>query len=305
MQCAYAGLARLVRAAVLGHGERSRAVCHGLDATRRNIRGMHKQRVFVGVIGFSDVERHALNTVFRLSEERDLSYAPWSPLIAPGAQLALAAAHVVLVDGECAEAVLTHARELPAGQRLIWVGSDAPSHAWRVLKRPIAWKEMLHDLDAVYAARQVDSGCLDLDITSPAPLEGNAGDIGSFERRALLVGVSACDAEVLRSGLALADTSKIDVVFNTNLAVALIGRNTYCCAAFNLDEHQVDAWALARLFRSRFPQAMSFALSETAGPLGDWWHRRRVRRNSQQAGLSALVARPLQVRDLTPWIDLV
>jgi hypothetical protein len=265
---------------------------------------MNKQRILVSVVGFSDVERHALNTVFRLSEERDLSYAPWSPLIAPGARPSLAAAQVVLVDGESAEAVLTHAREMPAGQRLIWVGADAPSHAWRVLERPIVWSGVLHDLDAVYAARQADSGYLDLDITSPAPLTGDAGTSGS-ERRALLVGVDAFDAEVLRSGLALADTSEIDVALNTDMAVALMGRNTYRCAVFNLDEHQVDAWALARLFRTRFPQAMSFALSETAGPVGDWWNRRRVRRSSEQAGVSALLARPLQARDFTPWIDLL
>ncbi len=266
---------------------------------------MHKQRVFVSVVGFSDVERHALNTVFRLSEERDLSYAPWSPLVAPGAQAPLAVAQVVLVDGESAEGVLAHARELPAGQRLIWVGADAPPHAWRVLERPIAWSGMLHDLDAVYAARQVASGHLDLDITSPARLQGDACDSQGVERRALLVGVGAVDAEVLRSGLAAANITEIDVVLNTDLAVTLMDRNTYCCAVFNLDDHQVDAWALARLFRARFPQARSFALSETAGPLGDWWNRRRVRRNTERAGVSALLARPLQARDLTPWIDLL
>jgi hypothetical protein len=266
---------------------------------------MHKQRVYVSVVGFSDVERHALNTVFRLSEERDLSYAPWSPLVAPGTEVSLPAAQVMLVDGESAEAVLPHARGLPAGQRLIWVGADAPVHAWRVLERPIAWSGVLHDLDAVYAARQVDSGYLDLDITSPAPLEGEAGDSRGFERRALLVGVDAADTEILRSGLALADTPAVDLVFNTDMAVTLMGRNAYCCAVFNLDEHQVDAWALARLFRTRFPQAMSFALSESAGPRGDWWNRRRVRRNTEQAGVSALLARPLQARDFNPWIDLL
>ena len=41
---------------------------------------MLNQRIYVSVVGFSDVERHALNTIFRLSEERDVSYAPWVPL---------------------------------------------------------------------------------------------------------------------------------------------------------------------------------------------------------------------------------
>ena len=264
---------------------------------------MHKQRIFVSVVGFSDRERHALNTVFRLSAERELSYALWAPLVTPGVRVPLWLAQVLLVDGESSEAVLTHARELPVGQRLIWVGADAPPHAWRVLARPIAWSGVLHELDAVCAARQVDSGCLDLDITSPAPLEGGADSSSGVERRALLVGVDAADTEVLRAGLAQADTLEIDVVFNTDMAVTLMGRNAYCCAVFNLDEHQIDAWALARLFGTRFPQAKRFALSETGGGLGAWWNRRHVRRSSEQVGVSALLARPLQARDFTPWID--
>lgn len=264
---------------------------------------MYKPRVFVGVVGFSDVERHALNTMFRLSEDGDLSYAPWSPLIDQGAQTPLAPAHVLLVDGESAEAVLTHARALPTGQRLIWVGPDAPSHAWRVLERPIVWSDMVHDLDAVYAACQVDSGYLDLDITLPVPLVGKAANSSGVERRALLVGVDAADTEVLRWGLTQANTSEIDAVFSTDMAVMLMGRNAYSCAVFNLDDHQIDAWALAQLFSTRFPQAKSFALSETGGGLWDWWNRRRVLRNSEQAGVSALLTRPLQARNFTPWID--
>ena len=96
---------------------------------------------------------------------------------------------------------------------------------------------------------------------------------------------------------------EIDVVSNTDMAMALMGRNAYSCAVFNLDEHQVDAWALAQLFSTRFPQAKSFALSETGGELWDWWNRRRMLRNSKQAGVSVLLARPLQARHLIPWID--
>lgn len=265
---------------------------------------MHKQRIFVRVVGFSDVERHALNTVFRLSEERDLSYAPWLPLVAPGSDATIPAAQVALVDGESAEAVLAHARELPAGQRLIWVGVDAPAHAWRVLRWPIAWSGVLHDLDAVYAAGQMDSGCLDLHITSPAHLQVEASQRGGSERRVLLVGVDKLDAEVLRSSRAVSDTQEIDAVFNTDTAVRLMDRNAYHCAVFNLDEHQVDAWALANLFRARFPQALSLGLSQSAGPQAGWWSRRRVQRDAKQAGVSALLASPLQARDLTPWIDL-
>ena len=140
--------------------------------------------VLVKVVGFSDVERHALNTVFRLSQERDVYYAPWQP-----GDVTTAVPPVVLADGNSAEAVLLQAREPAEGQRLIWVGDGAPDHVWRVLGRPLNWAELVDDLDAVFAATQSDFGQLDLDITQPAPLDI---DIGAFPeagvRRALVVG---------------------------------------------------------------------------------------------------------------------
>lgn len=269
------------------------------------MRPMQQQRIFVSVVGFSDVERHALNTVFRLSEDRELAYEPWAPQVGVRSDLPVTAAHVALVDGESAQAVLVHARELPPGQRLIWVGPDAPAQAWRVMQRPIQWSSVLTDLDAVYAARQVDSGLLDLDITWPTPLELVDRNVPAVSKRALLVGMTLDDAMYLRSRLALSDVLETDDAQGTEAALALIGCKQYCCGVFNLDDHQVDVWSLARLFRDRFPQAITMALSETAGPLGDWWNRRRTRRNTQRAGISALLARPLQPREISQWVDLL
>ena len=62
------------------------------------------QRVFVKVVGFTDVERHALNTVFRLSDSRETSYCLWMPDAPEPAQLAL-------FDGQSYEAPI----ELAAG----------------------------------------------------------------------------------------------------------------------------------------------------------------------------------------------
>ncbi|EWS63223.1 hypothetical protein Y695_03545 [Hydrogenophaga sp. T4] len=75
---------------------------------------MQKQRIFVGVVGFSDVERHALNTVFRLSETRELSYALGAARRSRRKPPAMNA-EVMLVDGESAEAVLSHAKACPPG----------------------------------------------------------------------------------------------------------------------------------------------------------------------------------------------
>lgn len=263
---------------------------------------MVKQRIYVSVVGFSDVERHALNTVFRLSEERDLSYAPWVPLTAPGVHPPTMHAHVALVDGDSAEAVLAHAKELPQGQHLIWVGAGAPAHAWRVVGRPIQWASVLNDLDAVYAAKQVDSGFLDLDVTSPSPLESPPG---GADRRALLVGPEPQEEPLFCDRLARVGVLDTDVALNTELALGMIGRQPYCCGVFNLDDHHVDVWSLARLFAQRNPQALTMGVSEHAGPLSPWWSRRRIRRDTERTGINALLARPLNEEELQRSLDLL
>ncbi len=182
---------------------------------------MQKQRVLVSVVGFSDVERHALNTVFRLSQSRDLSYAPYVPLTAPGVAVPKGVSEVALVDGESAEAVLSHAKEMPSGQRLIWIGRDAPDHAWRVMDRPIDWAAVLHDLDAVYAANQADSGLLDLDVTAPAPLDPAFGEDVIGVRRALVVGADEQERTYLRTRLALAGVAQVDEVTTTEAAMTI------------------------------------------------------------------------------------
>lgn len=266
---------------------------------------MLNQRIYVSVVGFSDVERHALNTIFRLSEDRDVSYAPWVPLVAPGAQPTLMTAEVLLVDGESAEAVLSHAKETPTGQRLIWVGPDAPDHAWRVMQRPIQWAHVLHDLDAVYAARLVDSGYLDLDFTSPAPLGGDPAEPQPPVRRVLLVSTDLAERETLRLRLCAVGLPEIDEVSNTESAVELVGRNPYVCGVFNLDEHHLDSWSLARLFAQHNPMGLNMGLSVHVGADGHWWSRRRVQRDAKKARLTTVLARPLQVHDLAPWLDLL
>ncbi|MEX1167832.1 MAG: hypothetical protein WEK74_13380 [Hydrogenophaga sp.] len=161
---------------------------------------MLKQRIYVNVVGFTDTERHALNTVFRLSEDGEVHYVPREPSLKGSAPM-LMNAEVALVDGDSAEAVLSQAKALPVGQRLIWVGSDPPPHAWRVWSRPIRWADVVHDLDAVYAAKQADSGFVDFDVSSPQPLFLDSGQPAPALRRALLVGVRGKDLLALRASL--------------------------------------------------------------------------------------------------------
>jgi hypothetical protein len=263
---------------------------------------MLKQRIYVNVVGFTDTERHALNTVFRLSADREVCYAPWVPSASGSAPMVMSA-EVALVDGDSAEAVLSHARALPAGQRLIWVGSRAPAHAWRVWERPIRWADVLHDLDAVFAAKQADSGFLDFDITRPQSLFLDLDEPAPVLRRALLVGAKGKDLLALRAQLATAGVDELDETDVTDYAVELIARHSYCCGVFNMDDPLVDAWSLARLFADRHPQAMTLGITEHAGPLAAWWHKRLVRRETQRTGVNALLGLPLQADELARCME--
>lgn len=271
---------------------------------------MQQTVIGVSVVGFSDVERHALNTIFRLSQERDLTYAPWMPLSAPGVTPPLGEAPVLLVDGDSAEAVMVQVREtLPPGQRLIWIGDDPPHHAWRVQQRPIDWAALLQDLDAVFAAHRVDSGLLDLDITEPAPLgpglDLDLSGVIVVARRALVVGASADEAVYLKTRLALAAVPAMDVAHDMATAHALITDHQYCCGIFNLDAAGLDSWGLIGHFVRSQPQALTLAVSELAGPLGGWWRRRRLRRDAARHGIGALLPRPLQPPEVSRWLDLL
>ncbi len=263
---------------------------------------MIKPRIFVHVVGFSDTERHALNTVFRLSEERQLAYTAWAPLSDPTTTTNHGLAEVVLVDGDSSEAVLVNARPTPPGQRLIWVGANAPAHAWRLVERPIQWASVLNELDAVFAAVQADSGLLDLDVTNPSPLElGPSTQV----KRALIVGTSHDERATVTELLQRAGVMEIDLAATTELALEALNRNRYACGVFDLDQHDVDTWQLSRLFAQRFPQSLTMGISEHAGPLAPWLRRRRVKQDTQKAGITAVVARPLEENALRRWIELL
>jgi CheY-like chemotaxis protein len=210
-------------------------------------------------------------------------------------------AEVVLVDGSSAEAVLLHARPPLVGQRLIWVGSQSPSHAWRVLSRPIQWASVLNDLDAVFAARQADSGFLDVDVSMPGPLE----QPGVTFKRGLIVGASEAERAGLVALLAQVGVTEVDQANSTEIALDAMTRHRYQCGIFDLDEHHIDTWQLARHFAAQNANALTMGISEHAGPLAPWLNRRRVRRDTRLTGITAVVGRPLHAVELQRWMQLL
>ena len=131
-------------------------------------------RSFVKVIGFSDVERHALNTVFRLSEQGDTVYCPWEPGAPEAPQLAL-------VDGQSYEAPVEMASGNFDGLKLIWVGEGAPQEALHTFHRPIAWPQVVQAMDRVFAPAEPLDFDLDFDLDAPeqAVVDIDSGDIAA------------------------------------------------------------------------------------------------------------------------------
>ena len=125
------------------------------------------QRVFVKVIGFTEVERHALNTVFRLSEQGETIYSPWETDAPQPAQMAL-------IDGQSQEGSVEMASGNLAGLKLLWVGDSAPAEAVHVFHRPMAWHDVVQAMDRLFVVAEPLDFDLDFDLDAPvgSPIEG-------------------------------------------------------------------------------------------------------------------------------------
>lgn len=108
--------------------------------------------VLVKVIGFSAEERHAIQTLLRLSEDGDVRFKLWRP----GDSLA---PNVLLLDADSHEAALeVQSPTFTPQTKSIVVGGDGASigGAWKVFQRPLNWAEVLRELEALFVTTQTD-----------------------------------------------------------------------------------------------------------------------------------------------------
>jgi CheY-like chemotaxis protein len=177
------------------------------------------QRVFVKVIGFSDVERHALNTLFRLSEERETGYALWNAELGVGAQMAL-------IDSESHEAMVEFEAPSNEGMRMVWVGSQPPERAWRSFQRPIDWPAVISAMDQLFMPPPDIEVSLDFDLDVPeapaAPPEG-AGAV----KRALIANADRAERLYIRARMSLADLTQADEAETAADALELARNHRY------------------------------------------------------------------------------
>lgn len=198
-------------------------------------------RVFVKVVGFTSVERHALNTLFRLSEGRGTglpAYGLWAPGAPAAIKMALldsasAAAHAELAD-----------LSQQSGVSIIWVdGAITPANAWRVFTRPIRWPDVLQALDDLFAPRSA----LDLDVVSGEPAAW-ADEIPLIAPKRALVMDADIEARLyMRAKLGAHGISLVDDALDASQAMALLAQSSnYQFVCIDVHSADGDPWAIAK-----------------------------------------------------------
>ncbi len=226
--------------------------------------------VFVKVVGFRDVERHALNTVFRLSAEGPTCYALWTPE-------APVTPHIALIDVESYEAGMALASpSLNRNLKLICVGNGAPEHAWRVFPRPINWTAVLHAMDLLFATATVDIS-IDLDgdaitVTPPGV------------RVSLVVDPSREERLYLRARLSLAGLIEVDEAESVAQALVKARERHYDLVIANVDTAD-DPWSLVERLMAQDPPIGSIVVTTANSSF-------KMHERAEQAGCRAVLEKP-------------
>ncbi|MES2402208.1 MAG: response regulator [Pseudomonadota bacterium] len=276
------------------------------------------RRIFVKVFGFSDVERHALNTVFRLSESRPVVYALWNEDAPEKAQVAL-------VDGDSWEAAIALANPDNDKLTVIWVGERPASNAALVFGRPLQWVAILEGLDGLHglyvpvalAQEAAPATALDLDVsapvpldldfdleqdaipedhgsdadttTEPAPLEAAAPD--QQGARVLVVEADLGARLYLRAKLANGGLLLVDEAVSGAEALAFMASHTYVLAMIDVDVAGIDGWKLVKDASRQLAGSGQVVVMRDKLWFLDKWRARF-------AGARAALAKPLHPRDL-------
>ena len=238
--------------------------------------------VYVKVVGFRDVERHALNTVFRLSMSRSISYGLWTPEAPVAPRLAL-------IDLDSYEAALElTAPNQSAPPLMICIGRGAPAHANRTFERPLHWPDVVSAMDSLFAPAQA--------LTSVRDRRDDA--IGSGVPPAfkvsLLVDPSRVDRLYLRARLALAGLTEAQDAATGAQALELAKKRHYDLVIVGLDMPDMEGWELIRQLVTLEPAIGSIVVTSKDKS----WH---MREHAEMSGCRDLLEKPfdpLQIIEL-------
>lgn len=236
--------------------------------------------VSILVLGFSDVERHSLNTLFRLSRTNGPNYVLWTPEDA-------ASPNVALIDVDSYEGGLyLVSPSFNPNLRMICVGHNAPAHAWRVVQRPVDWAAMVLVLDALFVLAH-DRPLANLEVVH-ARLPPTPPGL----RCALFVGMPQENAYFLRARLALAGVLVVDEVHTLEQCEQQLGQRAYDVGLAYVEPSARDPWAYVRYFQG-LQEPLRNIVAVMYQP--DW----RAFRLSEQLGCTALLEVPFNPQQVS------
>lgn len=238
------------------------------------------QRIFIKVVGFSDEERHALNTVFRLSEQCLTMYQLWTAT-APEPP------RVALLDGQSWEARVEAESPLHRDLRLFWVGPNAPTTVYRAFPRPLAWPDVIEALDKLFAPE----AALDLDL-------GEGVDSVMSQKQALIVSADPNQRLYLRARLALARLTLADEAASGAEALQMARAKQYDLALVDCRLADADPWQLLRQLRQGVRPIQHVAMTQAERSVGE-----RVR--AWLGGAEALLENPPHPGRLDAWLSRI
>jgi CheY-like chemotaxis protein len=237
------------------------------------------QRFFIKVVGFSDEERHALNTVFRLSEQCSTMYQLWTPEAPEGA-------HMALLDAESYEARVE--AELPQNEdlRMLWIGPHPPPSIWRALDRPLVWQQVIEALDSLFGPADP------LDLLAAAEPEIMSPKL------ALIVSPARDERLYLRARLALARFTLADEAASGSQALELARARQYDMALLAYGLTDMTPWALLRQLRGGRRPIPHVAMTKASRSLQE-------RMRAWLGGADALLDQPPHPVRFTAWLSRI
>ncbi len=244
--------------------------------------------IFVKVMGFSDVERHALNSVFRLSADQAIHYQLWAADAPRSPALAL-------VDGDSYQAVMElETQGLDDSIKLIWVGSHPSPRAWRSFDRPMHWPNVVQAMDSLFGPPPE----LDFDLGFDAGPDTQPPELDAPGRRALVVNTSRDECLYLRARLALAGLVFMDEAATAADALALVTAQPYSLVLLDLALPDRDGWQLLRELRAVRPEVGTVWLTTAGGTL-------LAGLRARQAGAKACLAKPFDPAQLQSLLQKI
>lgn len=208
--------------------------------------------VLIKVLGFSDVERHALNSLLRISQQRSPSFDLWTPTSQTGPT-------AILIDGKMRQADIEAAQasaQYPHA-RVLWFGTHPPAQAWQAFNRPIPWVRILQAMDAAHAlevkagqsanAQGFDVASEDFDDTAPAAQE--AEHVIAHAKRILIADDDLTCRLYMRAKLASLNLTQVDEASSGQEALQMALQKHYDCIFLDIDMPPGNGFEVCRAIK--------------------------------------------------------